>query len=407
MKKERTMKKVVMISFLVAILGLVPAAMGQSAALPITSGNCVELITDGGDAITATDIGEVCVSDDGTTLTVTYTVDDLTWWSMLLTTHLHVWSDADDGPQLVGGGNPVPGQFAWQVPNGPTTATSATFNIPLVGNYPGKGKKEGPAYDWTGDMIYIAAHSVVGNGLCDCELLLEALPDTLGEEVAIGVTYAYEGSGITDSYFEVVISGDGILDGTHPGWCADPELDYDPSPPPGTQVFSSLCDDLDGLPDDQVPLPENLDLVNWVINNREGYTIGDVQYAIWVLLAGGLPSDLISLWAVDDDPAGYLTAGQGYDETRALQLIADAEANGVDFVPSCGEVMVVILIPPAFSIEELSQAILIEVPAPCCDTAWGGTQTTDPIEDSDENGWGLDFPGSDWSMYFTYQVVED
>ena len=138
------MKKIAMISFVVAILGLVPAAIAQPvpADLPITSGECVELITDGGDALTATDIGQVCVSDDGETLTVVYTVDgDPSWWSMLLTTHLHVWSDDDDGPKLVAGGNTVPGQFAWQVPD-EETATTATFNIPLKETIREKVKKK-------------------------------------------------------------------------------------------------------------------------------------------------------------------------------------------------------------------------------------------------------------------------
>lgn len=396
------MRKIAMISFVVAILGLVPAAMAQ-----ISSGECVELITDGGDEFTATDIGEVCVSNDGETLTVIYTVDgDPSWWSMLLTTHLHVWSDDDDGPKLVGGGNTVPGKFAWQVPD-EETATSATFHIPLVGNYPGKGKKAGDAYDWTGDEIYIAAHSVVGNGLCDCELLLEALPDTLGEEVTVGITYAHNFSGIMDGYFEVVISGDGILDGTYPGWCGDPDLDYDPSPAPGTQVFSSLCEDVEDIPEGLILHPENLDLVNWVLNNKEGYTIGDVQYVIWMLIGGGLPTDPETMKSIIsyDPPNGYLIDDQGYDQDRVDQLLADAIANGEGFVPSCDEVMAVIIVPPAISAEELVQSVLIEVPAPCCETAWGGTAVElGGDDDSDENGWGIDFPGSDWSMYFTYQV---
>ena len=390
------MKKIAMISFVVAILGLVPAAMAQ-----ITSGECVELITDGGDEFTATDIGEVCVENDGETLTVTYYTDGGPWWS-LLTTHLHVWNPLEDGgPKLVGGGNPVPGQFAWQVPDA-ETATSATFNIPLVGNYPGKGKKTGDAYDWTGDIINIAAHSVVGNGLCDCELLLEALPDS-GT-----MTIAYPGSE-TSSYVTITFDPDSILSGDLPGWCAEADTDITEGDYPETLVYSSLCDDLET---DRIAT-DNLGSVNWVVNNREGYTDGDVQYVIWMLLSGKLPDNpevVLSIVGTDEDPAGYFTAGQGYDAERAAPLLAESLEND-GFVPSCGEVMVVVLIPPSIPVvgapDIPQQIMLVEIPAPCCETAWGGTVVElGGDDDSDENGWGLDFPGSNWAMYFTYQVVE-
>ena len=390
------MKKIAMISFVVAILGFMPAVMAQT--LPITSGECVDLI-----AGQTEDVGEVCVSDDGTTLTVTYMTSHDPWWT-LFTTHLHIWVPGiDDGPKVSGGG-PSPGQFAWTVPD-LSDATSATYNIPLAGTYPGKGNKVGEPYNWTvipeGDevlpLINIAAHSVVGDGICNCEALLMALPDTLTLEL----WYAYQGSGITSSYFEATITDGGLYDGKYLAWCADPDADIEwPDLHPLTQVYSSLCDDVDdlALDLDHVKITDNLDLVNYVLNHKGDYTIGDIQYAIWMLLADKLPDNpevVLSIVGTDEIPPGYLTSGQGYTEADALQLIADAREFGEDFWPACGEVMAVILVPPSLPGEPpiLQQSVLIEVPAPCCEgdeTAWGE---------------GYDFPGKNWAMFFTYELV--
>lgn len=70
---------------------------------PATSGtNTVDLL-----ASQDIDVGDVTVTDDGTDLTVTFTMEG-DW--CLLETHVHAGDEEDDIPQA-GRGNPVPGQF--------------------------------------------------------------------------------------------------------------------------------------------------------------------------------------------------------------------------------------------------------------------------------------------------------
>jgi hypothetical protein len=68
-------------------------------------------------------------------------------------------------------------------------------------------------------------------------------------------------------------------------------------------------------------------------------------------------------------------------------------ANGEGFVPACGDVMVIILDPynPWWK-----QAVIIWVDVPCAEeeSAWGGDYFGTPLE----------FPGSNWSIYFAYTV---
>ncbi|TKJ38107.1 MAG: hypothetical protein CEE38_04945 [Planctomycetes bacterium B3_Pla] len=363
------MKKTMTIGIMMAFLTLLPTVKAQ----PV----CVDLIADGGSPSTATDVGEVCVWDDGTDLYVRY--ETISPWWQLNETHLHVWEPGVDADPKVTGGGPNPGQFAFAVPDSSDTVW-VEYVIPLDGTYPGKGKKTGADYLWEdGETINIAAHGVVG--ICDeetfCETLLAGLPDE------VDALIEYPGD---ESYFAVTIDEEGILDGTHRGWCGNSDDFILPGESYDGALFSSLCEDVGDIPADQIDQPENLDLVNWILNNKDGYTAGDIQYAIWFLLTGHVPGNLSSistnvLWAPDEV--------YDYDLTRALALIDAAETNGEDFLPLCGEVMAVVFIPPEISTTVLRQTVLIEIPVPCCETAWGE---------------GTDFPGSNWAMYFPYVV---
>lgn len=97
---------------------------------------CVDLIA--GQSI---DVGEVCVSDDGTTMTVEYTTAD--GWQ-LVETHLHVADEEADIPQNKKG-NPQIGHFAHSDAHAWTDAYTYAFPLP-------------PSSD---DQWAIAAHAVV------------------------------------------------------------------------------------------------------------------------------------------------------------------------------------------------------------------------------------------------------
>ncbi len=152
--------------------------------------------------------------------------------------------------------------------------------------------------------------------------LAAALPDTVTMNVHGG----------NNSTFDITISNDGALNGTHEGWCADPnhgiQLDKDYV----ANVFSSY----ESLPAGLVDHPENFDLVNWIINqyfvgksaggSLGVYSAGDVQQAIWELL--------------QDNVGTRIT----YDRARVDQIKTLAAAHE-GYKPSCGDLVAVILQP--------------------------------------------------------------
>jgi hypothetical protein len=121
------------------------------------------------------------------------------------------------------------------------------------------------------------------------------------------------------------------------------------------------------LPISLIEFPENLDLVNWILNQGfvgqpslcDGiYTYGDVQRAIWVL--------------VEDNPSA--SGLDSWSQCRVDEILAAAYANGEGFEPGCGDIIGVILAPVGGE-----QVIIVEVVIECgCETAWGD---------------GEDFPG--------------
>ncbi|MBX9582576.1 MAG: hypothetical protein K2X87_19900 [Gemmataceae bacterium] len=129
-----------------------------------------------------------------------------------------------------------------------------------------------------------------------------------------------------------------------------------------------------------VEKPENLDLVNWVLNQNfvgqpagdsTNYTYGDVQKAIWQLLGLGGPLDTTN-------------AGVGpYTVAHVTAIVAAAQANGNGFVPGPGDVVGVILDPVGNE-----QITLAAVPytghvGEICNTAVVSTDETGPVP-SDE-----------------------
>lgn len=149
-----------------------------------------------------------------------------------------------------------------------------------------------------------------------------------------------------------------ILDGTYKGWCVDTDhqIDIGCDLEQAAVAYSSYG----SLPAGAVDYPENLDLVNWVINQdyvgkpsgcNGAYTKGDVQRAIWEL--------------IEDNP---VTPPFPHDACRVSEIVADAWTNGEGFVPRCGDLIVVILIPDAEQ-----QITIIEVDVWGCgeETAWG------------------------------------
>ncbi|MEO0984325.1 MAG: SdrD B-like domain-containing protein [Cyanobacteria bacterium J06639_14] len=202
----------------------------------------------------------------------------------------------------------------------------------------------------------------VGNLLPSQVTVTAALPNLLSD-----------GPGVGDpSYFDLSIEDpSGILDGSFDSYCIDTDtfldfvgvdLDNDgiygetnipvdtlggnfdegaPQPFSAT-VYSSydtsvLSDGLGGL----IERPENLDLVNWILNNQDSalasYNVAEIQLAIWELMDDG-PVDSVS--------ESFLPIFTGSVDPANVEAIKTlAQQNGEGFVPGAGEKIAIILVP--------------------------------------------------------------
>lgn len=341
------MKKLIQTLTIVSLmLALVPvAAFAHTEDDP----SVAELIAGGGNEKSAMDVGQVEVWNDADHLYFKYETSG-DW--CLAETHLQVATSLDGIPQK--NGNPIPGQFAYKMTH--DCDTEYTYAIPITWD--------------VGTNVLIAAHGVVQT----LEGGLDGLEADLPEMVSMSVVRTEDGFG-DPSYFDVTISGGTVLDGTYDNWCITTDRYITQGETYTANVYSSY----EALPAGLVDFPENLDLVNWIINQHfvgqpsacgGTYTYGDVQKAIWEL--------------IDDDPTG---GGLGpVSMCRVEEIVAGALAFGEGFVPGCGDVVAVILVPGDL------QLTIAEVPIPCEfaeETAWGD---------------GLDFPGKNWATYFEYEV---
>lgn len=374
----------------VALLLAMPAAV---FADPIA----VEMIVDGG--ATETDVGDVKVWDDGTNLYVYYVpIDPLPWpWHSITLTHLEVGTGLSDIPQK--NGNPIPGKFTWSEAKG--------NNADLDGDgTPDLGYYEIPLGSLgAGTKLYIAAHAEV------CSEDYETYPDVDSIISALPATVTMDASvTLPASYVDVTISDGGILDGSYIGYCIDSGILIDVTAPPPPPYYD-VAVDTNGLVDfDGDPV---MDRINYILNQiddylSQGYSHSDIQVAIWRLLPlQSLPTNYPKPDAI---------------EANVTAILNDANANGVDYEPECGDYLGIKLEPPPIVIIDENgneiripvQRILIRIPLECgCDTAWGSIKEFGPLWDYSEpnphdgrvdDTYGYDFPGKNWAHYFTYVV---
>ncbi len=325
----------------------------------------VDLIADGGSADTAFVVGYIEVWNDDNTLYIEYFITE-PGWEMTLT-HVHIGEDLDDFPLTKGkhGGNPQIGKFDFQKAYNPAV-TWDLISIP---------------YDVES---LIAVHADVQK-ICDWEGDIAGIEVNLPDQVTFKVTYPYGGG---PAYFpHTYINGiDGVSDIY--SWCVDTDnVIYQ-----NTWYTANVYSSYETIPAGYIEHPENLDLVNWILNQgyigtpspgcSGVYTYGDVQRAIWQL--------------VEDTQS---TAGLGsWSQCRVNEILTAAYANGEGFIPECGDIIGIILVPVNGAQKIIAQAVVGEIEVPCI-----------PIYCS-ETAWaqGPEFPGSSWAMYFEYIIgVED
>jgi len=317
---------------------------------------------------TGTWVGNITVNVENGQITVNYEITEPGW--IIKETHLYIGPECDI--PATNSGNPKVGHFPYKTEHDPgvTSFSYGPFDLP------------------EGDYV-IAAHAVVGGLGTSYEDYCEILPETADFEI--------KSSG-PNSYLNVDVSDAGWLNGEYSGWCLDSDNDIDEETLYNdVDVYCSYGD----LPEGLVEYPENLDLVNWILNNVSvgqastcdgDYTFGDIQYAIWSLIDDNLPSSLSSLGA--------------WEQCRADEIIANAQANGEDFEPGCGELLGVIFDPGV----DL-QIVMIAVPIGCHgdETAWGyGKHAGACDQDDPESAPGMSFTdssceeygGHNWGWYF-------
>lgn len=349
---------------LACVLALVSTAFTHTEADPLV----VDLIAGGGNEKSAMQVGYVKVWNDEDFLYVQYEVTDPDW--CLTETHLHIDVGLDLIPQK--NGNPIPGKFYFKDEHDCTTSYMLT--IPITWN--------------TLRPLYIAAHAVVQSFVGYEDPNLDNFALALPAQVTMSVQYPYSGG---PSYFpQTTVTGD-PLTGTYEGWCVDTDHVIYQNINYTANVYSSY----ETLPEGLIEYPENLDLVNWIINQGYvgmpspgcdgNYTYGDIQRAIWVLL--------------EDDPS---TSGLGaWSQCRVDEILANAYANGEGFSPGCDDYVAVILqpfdgqqVPQVQQVITIAQVTFASVGVPCdpifqYETAWGD---------------GLDFPGKNWATYLIYTL---
>lgn len=313
-------------------------------------------------------VGKVRVESGPDYLDISYMIEEGAWW--LSEVHLAVERTYNALPQNRPG-NPMIGRFPYKAKFDPVVK-SHTFRVPAS----------------MGGPYFIAAHAVVlGNS--NWIPVIEEFNSLLPETATLTVQYPSAGS---PSYFTSTVTNGGILDGTYEGWCIDTDNTINKNTAYTVKVYSSLDTDFESL--NLVDFPEKMPYVNYILNqNYVGQqagtlgiiTYGDVQRAIWEL--------------VDKTPT---TSGLGsWSQARVNWIKAEALENGELFIPDCGNVVAVVLVPvgldgmPLKVQITIAQITIINFPVECGPPSYF---------DMDETAWadGLPFRGRNWAMYFTY-----
>ena|SRR3989338_8776292 len=154
------------------------------------------------------------------------------------------------------------------------------------------------------------------------------------------------------SYFDITIQDEGLLNGTYKGWCGDWTTHIEHDVLYSAKFYSSYAE----LPEGLVDHPENLDEVNWILNQHfvgkasptglGVYTYSDVQLAIWSLL------DTF----YDDSTVGP------YSQARVEELASAAVRLGSGFYPKCSQVVGILLAPSDRTTGTRVQTTITEVP---------------------------------------------
>lgn len=334
---------------------------------PINLNNCGETASTNLIAGQHTVIGKVTASTDGTHLTVIYELNQPNWG--ITETHLSVKGEWTEIPQTRTG-NPIPGQFEYKNDH---------------------NKIIGYRYDnidvsaWS--QVSIAAH-------CKVVYLTGGNPNPLpnltpGQYLNMDVDIYSTTTSATSNFPQYLgldlTSSAGT--GSYDGWCVEKGAIIS-----GNQTYEVYTADpfVTGIADLNcmgIDRPENFDLMAYMINRyyTGAYTNAqaeELQAAIWYLL----------------EPVGaaITTLEMNWDQSVVNTMLADAQ-NGEGFIPGLCDYRFFLLdikcLPPVRDPRPGQTTINVVAPQGCTvggeETAWG---------------FGPQFPGRNWGMYFNYCV---
>jgi hypothetical protein len=285
-----------------------------------------------------TRVGSVQAKRTGNLVTVTYRIEDPVW--SIREIHLAVGEIP-----VTKKGNPMVGRFGINEEYDAPVRTK-TFEVEISHG---------------GPVIPVAAHAVVWKNLA-----LEGFNESLPEE-KIDYQVVYPGE---SSYFSTYVSKDGETE-MFPGWCIDTDNGIYSNTPYKAELVSTY--ELAGM--GLVEFPENLDKVNWIINQDfvgtasicgGDFTFGDVQRSIWELLEDNQSTSGLADW----------------DPCRVDEILAAALDIGSGFEPACEQEIALALVPfdengdPVSAQVTITQITIIEQLLDCTqeymeETAWG------------------------------------
>jgi Flp pilus assembly pilin Flp len=263
---------------------------------------CIPLVLEGQGSL-----GEVIVVNEGDQVNITYNITEDGW--CLDNTQVHV------GQGVV----PALEDFTYQH-EGLDCLTSDSFTV--AGN--------------VGEELFVAIAAGVHQSARTENTALTTFNGRVTQNVA------HPGG---DSYFNTTISGD--LTGTFDGFCIDTTRGISTGPTYNSTIWSSYDPN---FPDGLIGYKENLDLVNYIINQdytAHGYTYGDVQRAIWTVIGPKVSTSGLGSWS----------------QSRVDRILEEVNANGEGFVPDCeGGVVAMILQPTKNDGRTAGQVTIIETP---------------------------------------------
>ncbi|MFC4220481.1 hypothetical protein [Flagellimonas marina] len=183
--------------------------------------------------------------------------------------------------------------------------------------------------------------------------VLPTLPETVN---ACTTAKGIEANG---TYFDLTVN-DTELAGDYGAWCIDVDLSLNGNECFDALVFSSYDP---AIPAGVVENPDNLDLVNYILNQdflSQGYTMGEIQWAIWELLDD---ANCIACTFLGSE-------GADWDVADAQAIVDDAVANGEGYEPGEGNNLAIVLVPT-----NNRQPVVIPIPLECEEEPEGGCET--------------------------------